>query len=157
MAVQAQSRSDTSVVASGFKDRTRVAVPALSVAISQPPAVEVGQPVLFNLQITNNSEMPLTNVILKDTFNAGLAHKDGQTSPIQVLLGTLGPRETQNKQVTFIALQPGQLCHTLEVTADGGAVQVARGCVTANPSTRPLATPSVQATVRGPGQASLGE
>jgi len=95
-----------------------------------PDRVNVGDTVTFEIVLANRGSATATGIVIKDTFDAGLVHE--KPSPIKRLLGEdLAPGQSRRIGVEFRAAKAGLLCHTVEVTADGGIVASARGCVTA--------------------------
>ncbi|MFO0902881.1 MAG: hypothetical protein U0939_07770 [Pirellulales bacterium] len=129
----ARARSAEGLTAENCNQATRIFAPAISVNMSGPPTVAVGGEVQFRIEVTNQSAAPLTNVRLIDRFDPGLAHAQGEQSPLEWQIGTLAPGETKRVALDFIARQPGQLCHVVEAAADGGYTGTAQGCVTAAP------------------------
>ena len=151
---------------------TTVVVQTLAVEINGPPQVSVGQPATFQARITNTGGIPATGLVLVDRYDAGLQHAAGQ-NPIERSLGDLQPGETKLVDMTFIAAQAGELCHTVEVHAPGGgAIGSAKACVTAveaaaaapppaaavaPPAAAPAGRPKLVVRKTGPARASVGE
>ncbi len=99
--------------------------------VANPDAIKVGDRVSFNIEVTNTSNVPLTNVRLRDSHAAGLQEANGEPNPISKSIGNLAPGASQRIGLTFIVRQPGELCHTLEVTADGGHTAAVERCIRA--------------------------
>jgi uncharacterized repeat protein (TIGR01451 family) len=160
---------------------TTVLGAALDVRVTGPPEVAVGGQVRFEVQVTNRSQVPVTGLLLTDSFPEGLQFINPDTrlpapSPIRNrLLGDLAPGQTKRTTVTFTVIRAGQLSHTVEVTGPEGVRAVAQGSVTAvetagsgsavpppGTSTAPSAplsgipTPLAVRTT-GPAQASVGQ
>ncbi|MBC7855014.1 MAG: DUF11 domain-containing protein [Pirellulaceae bacterium] len=135
---------------------TKVFASALSVKSTSPARVNVGQEVKFQVEVTNTGRTPLANVIITDTFDPGLTHKDGEVSPIVKTLGTLAPNQTERFGVTFRVDQPGKLCHRLDVQADGGHSAGTTGCVEAVAAAA-AAVPKVSVLVSGPRKLEVGK
>ena len=112
---------------------TRVLQSGLTIQMSGPVSVEVGQPITFEVVVTNQTGMALTNVRAADDLSSGLQHESG-VPRIERPLGDLGPGESVEFAVTFTAMQTGQLCHVISATADGGHFASARACVVASPA-----------------------
>jgi uncharacterized repeat protein (TIGR01451 family) len=71
---------------------------------------------------------------------------------VERAIGNLAAGETQRQGIAFVARSAGQLCHTLEVTADGGHTASARACLNvAQPVLR------VEVEKMGPPQAFVGD
>ncbi len=90
------------------------------VEVPGAPAITVGSRVSFNIQIENTSNEPLSNITLLDNHAIGLQEVTGQSNPVKKLFGSLAPGEVQQLALTFEVIQPGELWHKLEATADGG-------------------------------------
>lgn len=135
---------------------TNVIVPSLRVDMSGPREANVGDEVEFRIEVTNQSDQGLTNVNVADRYDAGLRHVEGLTSPIEKSLGNLQPRQSQRIAIKFVVTQSGNICHTLDVTADGGHTAQARSCLTAI-EVRAPANPSLRLQITGPEQRRVDE
>ncbi len=162
-----RATGDDNLQAEGCAE-TDVFTSKLRVEMAGPETAEVGQSVTYRIDITNTGTTPLTNVGLVDRFDAGLRHSEGQSSPIERLVGTLQPGETRSDlAVTFIVVSPGRHCHNLEVSADGGHRAVSERCLVATapsqtaPPTSPTApgtpTPRLQVRKSGPARLDIGK
>lgn len=120
--------------AGGLKARDCAATTAgaadLSVKMTGPERVNVGQSVTFDIVLTNRGLSPAMNLLIKDRFDEGLVHAVSP-SPIKRELSYLSPGESKQIRITFQATKAGPLCHTLEITGPGGLSTTAKGCVTA--------------------------
>ena len=79
-------------------------------------------------------------------------HAAGERSPVVRSIGALNPGEKRLLAITFIVRQPGEHCHTLDATADGGQLTTARACVQAG--VRETRSLSVKKT--GPADQTVG-
>ena len=113
--------------------------------------VKVGDRISYNVQVTNSGNFPLTNVQVRDVFDLGLEHAEGERSPIVKWIGGLAPGASSRLAVTFNVREAGDLCHTLNATADGGHAVTQRLCIHAEEVNYDL---SVQ--VGGPTDLTLG-
>lgn len=138
---------------------TDVLANSLSVKMTGPEAVEVGREAKFLIDVTNTGTTPLANVTATDTFEPGLTHSQGERSPLVRSLGQpLAPGATDRFAVTFIVTEPGQQCHRLKVTADGGHTASARACVTGTQPAAPVMKPAkLNVRVTGPKTRKVGE
>lgn len=139
-----RARSADGLNAEGCHERSRVFAPALLVQITGPQVIEVGGEAAFQIDVTNQTNAPLTNVRLVDRFDLGLTEVSGKQGPLLWPLDSLGAGETRRVAISFVARQPGQLCHLVEATAEGGHVATARACVTASlpiPGSQPAVSP----------------
>lgn len=85
-----------------------------------PNRIYVGDEVSFNISVTNTSNAPITNVVVRDIFDTGLEQSEGQSSPVRKSLNSLAPGGEKHFGLTFTVREAGLLQHTVEVTADGG-------------------------------------
>jgi uncharacterized repeat protein (TIGR01451 family) len=124
-----KAKSGEGVVAEGCAI-TRVASNSLELRMTGPPTAVVGQKVKYLISLTNRGKQPISNVRLVDTYDLGFQHSD-QPSPIERPVGDMQPGQMLELAVTFTVVRAGQICHTLQITADGGHAATARGCLTA--------------------------
>ncbi|MAV35422.1 MAG: hypothetical protein CMJ59_08180 [Planctomycetaceae bacterium] len=127
---------------------TRVIETALAVRIVNPPeTAEVGQKLVYEIEVTNRGSTALSRVVLRDTFDFGLRHAEGQVSPIERTIGDLAAGETRSDlAVAFIVEKSGRLCHQVTVTAaEGQTAQTPRTCVTATQPLQPT-VPTLELT-----------
>jgi len=126
---------------------TSVETAELDVQTSGPARAAVGGKVTFAIVITNRSQVPTGELMVKDRFDAGLEHA-AATSPIERELRVLQPGASQQLNVIFQVTKPGRLCHRVEVSDAEGIVGRAEGCVVA--AAAPSGTPSPGAGVPSP-------
>ena len=130
-----------------------ISVAALEVRFIDPPTkARVGDQVSFNVEVTNTGTVRMGNVVARDSFESGLVHAGGEPSPIVRSLGSLEPRAVSRFSVTFTTRQAGRICHTLDVTGDGGQSAVAQACIDVEQV--PL---TAQVEVSGPPRGRVGE
>lgn len=156
----ARARSADGLSAENCVERTRIYAPALAVNMTGPPSVSVGGEAQFRIEITNQSAAVLNNVQLSDRFDDGLAHAQGERSPLQWNVGTLAAGETKRVALTFVARQPGRLCHVVEAVADGGHTATAQGCVTATAppaGAPPVGNAPLRVQIAGAGRQQAGQ
>lgn len=153
MSVAAQSPIELIYQARGenlvAEDTVRIDVfrPALSItATPVTDRVEAGQPVRFNIDVTNGGDRPLQNVVLIATGDPEMIHEGGRRSVRSPRPdGPLQPGETWQTFVTFVPTGSGKRCVAFTATADGGQRDDVNGCVTViNPIPR---TPSLTASL----------
>ena len=154
-----RAQSADGLTAEGCKDRASISVPALSATLTGPQTAEVGQQVEFLVEVTNRSGLPLTNVVLTDRFDPGLAHVQEQGQVISRSLDTLGAGESKRVKISFIVRRPGKLCNTLSVSADGGLAATAQACVqAAAPAGGAIpASANLRVRIAGPDQQNVGD
>lgn len=148
---------------------SRIAAPALVLRATGPETARVGETAQFRIEIENTGASALTNVRLIDTFDVGLRHVGGQTSPMVLNLGTLAPGEISRKAVTFVADTPGRHCHVVEAVSDENQSDAQRLCLEATgapvttpdpvqppPQTEPD-RPGLDVSITGPGEREQGQ
>ncbi len=148
---------------------TQTVLPDVQLRVSGPETVRVGQPVTFAISITNPGSLPVTGLVIKDTFGPGLVHA-AAVSPIERELGTLGPGETRDDlAVTFRVARAGRLCHQVQLSGQGLRPIQQTVCVNALAAAPPAAadgavpplTPEAQADLqvekKGPATAQVGD
>jgi uncharacterized repeat protein (TIGR01451 family) len=87
---------------------------------SGPAAVPVGQPAVFQIEITNPTDTPATGLKLHDRLSAGLRHPQG--NEIEADLGALAPHETRNVTLSATTINAGrQFSETTLQAPDGTA------------------------------------
>ena len=132
---------------------TSVIAPSLQIRLVDPPqTAQIGDQIHFNVAIKNVGVFPVSNAMVRDTFDPGLEHTAGERSPIERTLGNLAPQSEQRFAVSFVVRSSGELCHTLEAWADGGHRTSKRVCIQVVEPTRDLFV-----EIRGPAQRQVGE
>ncbi len=147
-----QARADQNLFA---EDSVQVDIFQPSLSLGIRPVIrsgdraQVGDPVTFNIDVTNTGELPLENVQLESMGDAAMLHQ--QTNARQAFKdktdGPLQPGETWKVATTYIPIEPGQRCLSVTATADGGQSASADSCLTViNPV--PV-TPAVNVVIEG--------
>ncbi len=132
---------------------TLIEAAALDIRLLAPPATaRVGERVTFNIQVANIGSRSLRNIVLRDTFDPGLEHSEGEPSPVEFPVGDLEPNKSVTKALSFIVRRAGRLCHTVEGFADGGYTASSQACVTAE-----QARLAIHLEVTGPARAVVGD
>lgn len=152
------ARSDNGLKAEATTTTTITAA-KLNVSMTGPKTAQVGQKVQFNLTISNQSQVNLTNVSLSDRFDAGLQHVDRfqtRSAPdvrqIRLSIPQLAAGQTIQHPITFYVAQAGELCHQIDVTTPDGQHLQVRKCLTAvaKPDSKPKTTSPRQPVVPDP-------
>lgn len=133
----------TGVSAEPFRAATEIQQSALKLSVDlvdgEADSINVGDTVSYNISVTNTSNTPVSNVIVRDVFDAGLSHLGGERSPITKSLGNLAPGAVREFAVKLVVQQAGRLCHTVDVSADGGhTAESEPKCITASQAAREL-------------------
>ncbi len=107
---------------------TKVTRPKLSIGISGPEMALVGEPVTFQIRLSNTGTGPIGKVMLRDKLPAGLQHPGG--NQIEADVGALAAGETRTISLKTTAVRPGKMQNEIVAYADGtqaGSVQLAGG------------------------------
>lgn len=134
---------------------TRIVESSLSARFVNPPQTAVvGQVVGFNFEVANLGSTPVQNIVVRDVFDAGMRpnYAVDPNRPLELDPFSLAAGETKQLSVSFVVQRAGQLCHTIQVTADAGNTATARACVEV---TQPVLNVDVQKT--GPLEARVGD
>lgn len=135
---------------------TQIFLNSLTVRMDGPQTAQVGEKVQYKITVTNRGDETVKNVNVTDRYDAGFRH-DVAPSPILRALGDLRAGQSRDFAVTLTVVQAGQLCHTLDVTGDGGHTASIRKCLTATERPRPQPKPSMTVRKTGPGQMQVGQ
>jgi uncharacterized repeat protein (TIGR01451 family) len=127
--------------------QTRVVQPHLLLRMTGPDRVPVGDPAVFEIQVTNAGLEPVTNVTVRDRLPAGLRHPQGEY--IEAVLGTLAPAETRKLTLRALAARPGRHVHEATAFCQEGLRATVQLAVTAGePAARPAGpAPALQLEV----------
>jgi uncharacterized repeat protein (TIGR01451 family) len=132
VAVQPSSDGDwtsnaTVIVSTSSSLRTHVTRSNLTMTLTGPETVPMGQTAAFQIRVTNNGNQPLTGLVLRDKLPAGLQHPAG--AELEADLGTLEPGKTKNVDLTARAVQPGRFTNEAVVTTPDGQQAQAQATV----------------------------
>jgi uncharacterized repeat protein (TIGR01451 family) len=89
----------------------------LSITLTGPDNVAVGQPAVFQIRVSNNGSQPLRGLVLRDHVPPGLQHPAG--TELEADLGTLEPGKIRTITLTTRAVQPGRFINAAVVMGDG--------------------------------------
>jgi uncharacterized repeat protein (TIGR01451 family) len=103
---------------------TRVTRPRLNLVKSGPENIQVGQPAVFQLQISNTGTGPANGVILRDHLPEGLRHPNGPE--VENDIGTLAPGESKTITLEATAVKAGRFVNQAVVTGDEGLQAIAQ-------------------------------
>lgn len=110
------------VTRDGLRDEktaaTQITVPQLAVKKTGPANAIVGQPINYDILVSNPGSGAATNVMLTDEFDPGLEHVT-RVNKVKLPIGTLAPGESKTVQLTLTSKQAGRLVNRVEATADG--------------------------------------
>ena len=127
---------------------TEIVAAELAVEKRGPSEAVVGQPVAFQIVVTNNGRVAATGVRVVDMFDTSFAHESGESS-LGFTIGTLQPGETRPLDIVLTPAAPGRLCNDVQVTADGDLAASDQACVN-------VTQPTLTIAKSGPPQALVG-
>jgi uncharacterized repeat protein (TIGR01451 family) len=96
---------------------SQYAAPDLTVAVSKPPDVCVGDAVNLAFTLRNAGNVPARHVVLTTLLPPGLQHPKG--TDLESDLDTLAPGDSRNLPLDVTALQPGDWTVRLTLQAEG--------------------------------------
>jgi len=126
------------------QSRLRVTRPRVTVAMTGPDRVRVGESVPFQIRLSNTGSGPAAKVRLQAHFSDGLSHPAGQV--IEAELNDLAAGQAKTLTLEAMAMQAGAATAMLTVTADGNSSETARATVT-------VVEPLLTAKLEGPEKA----
>lgn len=139
------------------------AVGPTSLEVKITPAstsAKVGDKVTFSIVVTNRGSTAATNLVIRDRFDAGMdpgvADAAATRSLSRRLPDIAAGSSSQPFNLTFRVTQPGQQCHTVEVSGPGMAVAKAQACVTASGGEMPPPPSNVPPKESQPSQPPVG-
>ncbi len=152
-----QARGDSSLYA---EDTVAIDVfrPSLELTVrpATDQAVEVGSPITFDIDVTNIGDRPLSGVNLRAVGDNAMTHTQTGSRVIgqEKSDGSLQPGQTWSSATTFVPLESGRRCISVEAFADGGQRADGDACVTV--INRVVSVPAITATITGPDQIETG-
>lgn len=100
------------------KSATVITAPKLTISVTGPREVKVGDEVNLRYVISNNGTGDASAVILRSVLHPGLKHPEG--GDLEYEIDVLRPGERETVDLTVVAAEPGeQVRVTAEVTAAG--------------------------------------
>ena len=106
---------------------TRIIRPRLTLAKTGPQTVQVGQPAVFQLVLTNAGTGPATGVMLHDHLPEGLRHANGPE--VETDMGTLAPGENKTIMLETTAVKAGRFVNQAVASGDDGLQALAQVAV----------------------------
>lgn len=144
---QGQVESRVAVVTEeGLRDEksavTMITVPGLKVTVVAPAGAGLGQPVTYQITVSNPGAGPAENVRLTADFDPGLEHET-KANPVKTELGTLQANESRTIGLVLTPRQMGRLVTRITATAEGGLTDRAE-------HTLAVQQPAMNLTIEGP-------
>ena len=125
--------------------------PSLSIQVrpATNESTQVGDPITFNIDVTNTGDRPLSNVSLRAVGDSGMTHTQTGSRVVGQAKtdGPLQPGQTWTSAATFVPLESGRRCITVEAIADGAQRASGESCATVINKVVPV--PAVTAQVTG--------
>jgi uncharacterized repeat protein (TIGR01451 family) len=109
------------------ESRMQVRPGSIALSVKAPERAAVGQPVVFEVQLVNTADQPLSQVILNARMSMGLVHRDGRTIKSDPF--DLRARGSRTATLTTTALQPGRQSLEVAIIAQGRQQAVAQADV----------------------------
>lgn len=97
--------------------RTEVTRPELELQVAGPREVLMGEAVTLSIRLTNKGSGTAADVVLEELIPAEFRHPAGRE--IELVLGSLEPGETVEKELTLTAIQPGVTKNILRARGEG--------------------------------------
>lgn len=126
--------------------KTLVGQPMIDIEKSGPAQARLGQTVDFNIIVSNQGDLPATDVMVVDTIPSGLSHPDGPT--IEYPVGKLDPGESRKITLPLTATQRGKFINTAKVTSSNAGSESDTAPIT-------ILQPSLKITKKGPAEAFI--
>jgi uncharacterized repeat protein (TIGR01451 family) len=120
--------------------------PRLILKTSCPESVAVGEPAVFQIEVTNAGTAPAAGLVLRDRLPPGLQHPQG--NEIEADLGTLAAGETRKVTLPLTAVKPGRQVNETSVSGADSVSATARAEVV-------VTDPALVVRVSGPSQGPL--
>jgi uncharacterized repeat protein (TIGR01451 family) len=98
--------------------RTRVDEMPLSVSVTGPTGVKIGQQVTFDVKVTNTAKYPIAGLVLFSRLSSGLKHPMG--SQIEADVGDLPPLATKTFQLPVTAREAGRQAAEIKIIMENG-------------------------------------
>ena len=117
--------------------QTQIAGPCLGLALDGPASGRVGEQLTFNIQLTNQCNVPLEDVAVQLTHSPGFNSFGGSTVLRKSLDAPLNFGQTATVPVFLQATQAGIQCFEVQVTARGGHSARGRKCVEVTAADQP--------------------
>ncbi len=92
---------------------------SIAVQLVAPPAIVVGTPAVFEIRVTNQSDQPVTGIVLHGSLPENLTTPQGRSIEGEVD-ATIAPGEVKTLRMPATVVKPGRGAVTIKVTARGG-------------------------------------
>lgn len=106
-------------------------LPSVQLEVSGPNQATVGQQVRFDLVLRNRGSRHLTGLVIRDRFAPGLRHEAAPAGVIERLVEQLPAGSERRFHVIFQVVQPGRVCHTIEVYSGSQLLASRQACLEA--------------------------
>ena len=120
---------------------TVVAQPKLSMEVSGPGEVQLGEPINFTFHVSNSGNASATGLVLVDRLPVEFTHPSGEE--IEYEIGSIKPGETREIHLSVLAAQRGRGLNRVFIVGDGNLEESADAEVT-------IIAPQLDINVTGP-------
>jgi uncharacterized repeat protein (TIGR01451 family) len=100
--------------------KTHATRPELTVTVTAPPQVLIGQRMALRIRVSNPGTGVASGVVLEEHVPEGLTHEAG--AEIEYEIGNLNPNETRELDLELKAVKPGAAMNMLVVRGDGNLI-----------------------------------
>jgi uncharacterized repeat protein (TIGR01451 family) len=104
--------------------RTQVVRLPFLIALLGPETAERGATVTFQIQLSNDGNVPVRHIVLRDQLPPGLLYPRGYV--IEADVGDLAPGQSRTVRLDATAAQLGRFINEVVATADGGLLVSSR-------------------------------
>lgn len=94
--------------------------PVLALSHTGPQKVLIGDPVVFDISVSNTGTGAAAGVVMEENVPEGLSHEAGRE--LEYEIGTLAPGQTKNLRLTLKAAKAGPVENLLLVRGEGNLV-----------------------------------
>jgi uncharacterized repeat protein (TIGR01451 family) len=131
--------------------RAEIVRPPFGVSVTAPETASVGGHITLQIVLSNNRNVPIQRIVLRDKLPPGLQHPQGKE--VQAELGPLGPNEVKTIRLETTASTAGQQINEVVAWADyaDGRHEAKSECVTQ------VAQPTLALSLDGPRSGALNE
>ena len=120
---------------------TVIAQPKLSMEVSGPGEVQLGEPITFTFHVSNSGNASATGLVLVDRLPVEFTHPSGEE--IEYEIGSIKPGETREIHLSVLAAQRGRGLNRAFIVGDGNLEESADAEVT-------IIAPQLDINVTGP-------
>jgi len=120
---KAVATSTSGLRAESEESITVVGVPELTIDKTGPDTLYIGRPVLYDIIVSNTSDVPAREVVLEDVIPDGVTEVRATAGAKRIesklvwQLGTIPPNSTERLQISYVPTRAGTLINNASVSA----------------------------------------